>query len=270
MRTALVTLRLLLAGLVTAFALPAQAEPCHGRALAALQRLAPEGYEVYRRASDKKFFTDWIKCDNVQLGLTTAVHETVHMLTEEYRAYPLIDGRRVPRVAERRSLFPPRLAAGKFDGSSTYVEIYMKPGAASSAEEFDYLLNELNAYTHDLHAAVKLQSIAEPGQTVHHRDGLAALMAFVSAYTEETRRRHPAAWAELQKPEVRRTVATLWAQAEEVMGNSCRARDYGWEAPKFLEHFCKATIHHALGTLLARPPRCPISCKLDRNAMSAQ
>jgi hypothetical protein len=239
----------------------AAAAPCHAPALEQLSRLAPEGYQVYRRAKDKSFFTNWISCDNVQLGLTTAVHETVHMITEEENAYPLIDGRRLPRVPERRPMFPPKLAAGGFDASSTYVETYMKPGAATSAEEFGYLLNELNAYTHDLHAAVQLRSLSLPGQSVHHRDGLAALMAFVAAYTEHARTRHPATWSELQRPELRRTVATLWAQSEEVMGNSCRTPDYGYEAPVFLDHFCRATIHHALGALLGRPPRCPVSCK---------
>jgi hypothetical protein len=239
----------------------AAAAPCHAPALEQLSRLAPEGYQVYRRAKDKKFFTDWISCDNVQLGLTTAVHETVHMITEEENAYPLIDGRHLPRVPERRPLFPPKLAAGGFDPASTYVETYMKPGAATSAEEFGYLLNELNAYTHDLHAAVQLRSLSLPGQSVHHRDGLAALMAFVAAYTEHARTRHPETWGELQRPALRQTVAILWAQSEEVMGNSCRTPDYGYEAPAFLEHFCRATIHHALGALLGRPPRCPVSCK---------
>lgn len=239
----------------------AAAAPCHAPALEQLARLAPEGYQVYRKAKDKQFFTSWISCDNVQLGLTTAVHETVHMITEEENAYPLIDGRRLPRVPERRPLFPPRLAAGNFDPANTYVETYMRPGAATSAEEFGYLLNELNAYTHDLHAAVQLRALSVPGQSVHHRDGLAALMAFVAVYTEQARTRHVDTWRALQEPALRRTVATLWAQAEEVMGNSCRTPDYGYEAPVFLEHFCRATIHHALGTLLGRPPRCPVSCK---------
>jgi hypothetical protein len=137
----------------------------------------------------------------------------------------------------------------------------MRPGAATSAEEFGYLLNELNAYTHDLHAAVQLRSLSPPDRSVHHRDGLAALMAFVAAYTEQARTRHPETWRELQRPELRHTVTTLWAQAEVVMGNSCRTPNYGYEAPIFLEHFCKATIHHALGTLLGRPPLCPVSCK---------
>ena len=244
------------------------AAPCHVPALEQLSRLAPEGYQVYRKAKDKKFFMSWISCDNVQLGLTTAVHETVHMITEEENAYPLIDGRRLPRVPERRPLFPPKLAAGSFDPASTYVETYMKPGAATSAEEFGYLLNELNAYTHDLHAAVQLKSLSVPGQSVHHRDGLAALMAFVAAYTEKARTHHPDTWRELQRPDLRRTVATLWAQSEEVMGNSCRTPDYGFEAPVFLEHFCRATIHHALGALLGRPPRCPVSCR-EKHVTSA-
>ncbi len=248
----------------------AEAAPCHGQAIAQLQRLAPEGYDVYRRATDKSFFLNWISCDNVQLGLTTAVHETVHMLTEEYNAYPLINGKRLARVPERRPLFPPRLAAGHFDPTSTYVETYMRPGAATSAEEFGYLLNELNAYTHDLHAAVQLRSLSEPGRSVHHRDGLAALMAFVAVYTEEARKSHPETWRELQRPDLRRTVAVLWQQAEDVMGHSCRTPNYAMEAPAYLAHVCRLTFRHALGSLLGRPPLCPISCRRDRTATNLQ
>lgn len=263
----------LLACCITLFNIesPAQAAECHGRALKKLQELAPQGYSVYQNAPDKKFFWNWVKCDDVQLGLTTAVHETVHMLTEEYNAYPLINGKRLPRLPERRPLFPPRLASQHFNAESGFVTTYMKPGSASSAEEFGYLLNELNAYTHDLHAAVQLVSLGSPGRSVYHRDGLAALMAFVSTYTEEARAKHPETWRELQNnTELRRTVATLWDQAEQVMGNSCRTDGYGLEAPEFLEHFCKATIKHALGTLLGRPPLCPISCKIDRTARRQQ
>jgi hypothetical protein len=265
MRVALAASALLLLAVT-----PARAEPCHASALAQLSRLAPEGYEVYRRVKDKSFFTSWINCDNVQLGLTTAVHETVHMLTEEYNAYPLIDGAKLPRVPERRPLFPPRLASGHFDASSTYVETYMRPGAATSAEEFGYLLNELNAYTHDLHAAVQLRSLSLPGLSVHHRDGLAALMAFVAVYTEEARGKHPDTWRELQRPELRRTVSVLWQQAEQVMGNSCRTPGYAMEAPSYLAHVCRQTFKHALGALLGRPPLCPISCRLDRTARNTR
>lgn len=255
--------------------LDATPKECHPRALAQLKRLAPEGWKVYEQTKDKSFFTRWITCENIQLGLTTAVHETVHLLTEGNEGYPLIMGGKLPRVSQtkrRRAFFPPRLTSHQFDDSSNFVTTYLKPGAASSADEFDYLLNEFNAYTHDLHAAIQLVSIGNRGQDVYHRDGLAALMSFVAAYVERARTEHPDTWKSLQEQPTRRVVTTLWAQAEQVMANSCRLSRYGFEATGYLtQHVCKADIRHGLGELLGRPPLCPVTCVRagERTAMPA-
>ena len=40
----------------------------------------------------KADFVRWITCDDIQLSLTTAVHESVHLLTHEKDGYPLIEG----------------------------------------------------------------------------------------------------------------------------------------------------------------------------------
>jgi hypothetical protein len=242
------------------FSAPSVAAECHSKALEKLRKLSPEGYRVYKLSGDAKDFLHWVTCDDVQLGLSTAVHETVHLLTEKLDAYPLIDGRRLPRVHQRRTFFPPRSVHNRFDPRSTYVSTYLGPGAATSADEFGYLLDELNAYTHDLSAAVQLDSIASRDREVYHRDGLAALMAFVASYVEAAQREHPDTWRELARPEVRTVVATLWEQAETVMGRSCRTRNYGHEAPRFLAPVCKADARHGLGRLLGRPPLCPVRC----------
>ncbi|MCB1519275.1 MAG: hypothetical protein KDJ37_01735 [Hyphomicrobiaceae bacterium] len=242
---------------------PAQAaggEACKSRALADLKRLHPAGHRIYAGLANKSDFTHWITCDDVQLGLATAVHEGVHVLTEEIDAYPLIGGGRLRRVPASEALFPPRVLAPRFDAASTYVETYLRPGAATSAEEFGFLLDEFNAYAHDLHAAIALRRLATPGQSASHRDGLAALMAFVAAYIGEAERAHPATWRRLLSSDVRPTVARLWSQAEQVMGASCSIPDFGDETPAFLAPVCRATAQSALGTLLGRPPLCPVRC----------
>ena len=243
---------------------------CHAKALRDLKQLAPEGYAIYTRTVNKPDFLHWVTCDDVQLGLTTAVHETVHLQTEELNAYPLITGERLPRVAEGRTFFPPRLIASKFDPESMYVSTYLMPGAASSAGQLRYLLDEFNAYAHDLNAAVKLQAIADPGRDVYHRDGLAALMSFVAAYVEDARARYPATWAELQKPLVKKTVVGLWTQAERVMSSSCRSPRIGLEAPLYLSKVCSATIKHGLAVMLGRPPVCPIGCTAEPQTAQAR
>lgn len=247
------------ATLVGSFA-PANAEPCHARALEEVRRVSPDGYAIYQKLKNKSDFTRWITCDNLQLGLTTAVHEGVHILSDEVGGYPLIGGGIATRVTETRLLFPPRVLAQKFNSASSYVETYLTVGKATSAEEFGYLLDEMNAYSHDLHTAIKVRHLAPPSETAFHRDGPAALMAFVAAYVERARQENGDAWRTLQDPKIRKTVNTLWAQAEDVMGASCRTPDYAMETPEYLTPVCAANIRHGLGQLLGRPPLCPITC----------
>src|ERR1700759_2225717 len=87
-------------------------DACHSRAVAELHRYSPHGYAVYQAMSDKNLFLTWIICDDIQTELSTAVHESVHILTEEKDAFPLIDGGSVPRPHEVSHFFPPREIAG--------------------------------------------------------------------------------------------------------------------------------------------------------------
>lgn len=225
-----------------------------------LARLSPEGHAVYTAATDKKFFMNWITCDDVQLGLATAVHETVHMLTEEKNAYPLISGGSIKREHALSSFYAPREVAKRFDGGSTYVQTYLMPNAASSADDFTYLLDELNAYTHDLNSVIKLQSLHKgPGQ-VDHRDGLSALMAFVAAYTETAKQGHPQTWKGLQQPEVKKLVSTLWGQAETVLQASCGIPGIGMDDRKYIGFVCDKKNSSAMGDLLGRPTACFSTC----------
>jgi hypothetical protein len=251
---------------------PAKADTCVAKALEEVRRVSPDGYAVYQRLRNKEDFTRWIKCDNLQLALTTAVHEGVHLLSDQVNGYPLINGQVLPRVTQRRGFFPPRFLAQKFNAKSSFVETYLTPGHASSADEFEYLLDEFNAYTHDLHTAIRVRHLAPPSETAFHRDGPAALMAFVAEYLEKARQENGEAWRALQDPQVRRVVNTLWAQAEDVMGASCRTPDYALDTPEFLTPVCSANINHGLGQMLGRPPLCPVAClnKQPRKVRSSQ
>ena len=171
---------------------------CTTSNLETLRQTVPEGYSIFQRLGDKSSFTVWFKCEDRQLDLTTAVHEGTHVLTAEIQAYPLISGQTATIVGEIRKLFRPGVLAPRFPAASAYVASYLMPGQASSAEEFGYLLNELNAYSHDLNAAVKLRHLAQQDYNVMHRDGLAALMAFTAAYVERARTDDGDAWAILQ------------------------------------------------------------------------
>lgn len=241
----------------------ALAKPCHPTAIRALERFSPEGFRVFRHYPDKADFKRWIECDDLQGGLATAVHETIHAVTANRDAYPLVRGGTAWRVPESPDFYPPRLLRSMFSAESQYVISYLTPGAASSADFFRYLLDELNAYSHDLNTIVHLDSIRERDFESGHRDGLAALMAFVATYVDMAHRRHPRTWSALQTPKVRRTVVTLWEQAVDVMGRSCHLARYSFETPGYLAKVCGATDRHGLGRLLGHPPRCPIRCKIQ-------
>ena len=73
----------------------AAAGDCKPAAIERLHAAAPEGVAIYQKIKEKKFFLTWISCEEAQLGLPTAVHESVHYITAETDAFPLINGGQV-------------------------------------------------------------------------------------------------------------------------------------------------------------------------------
>lgn len=241
----------------------AEAGDCRPGAIERLHASAPEGFAVYQQVKDKKFFLGWISCDEAQLGLPTAVHESVHYITAETDAFPLVHGGQLKRPHEVSAFFAPSLIAGKFKASD-FGAIYLRRAGASSSSDFLYLLDELNAYTHDLNTAVNLSRSGGPVEQddlqVDHRDGLAALMAFVALYAERAEESEPATWSGLQQPRVAKTVSELWARAEKVMASSCGIPNFGTQDKYFIRQFCQDRPLAALQKILGRAPVCPTAC----------
>jgi hypothetical protein len=234
---------------------------CQPQALRDLERLSPQGHAVYKVMADKRHFLRFLTCDDVVLGLATAVHESVHLLTSEKEAYPLIDGGVAKRPSESLRFFPPREIARQFDARDAYVQTYLRRGAASSADDFRFLLDELNAYSHDLNSSVRLVSLRRPEHgEVGHRDGLAALMSFVMSYADTARQSVPATWENLQRPETKETVRTLWTQAEKALDSSCRVPAFGRDDRKSIGFLCDPKNGTGLANLLGRAPVCPATC----------
>jgi hypothetical protein len=233
---------------------------CQAQGLRELERLSPQGFAVYRAIDDKKFFTNWISCGSAQLSLSTAVHESVHHLTASKDGYFLLDGRVLRRPPELAKLAPPKQIASAFR-SDTYVQTYLRPRAATSADDFTYLLDELNAYTHDLNAAVNLVPLSKPSDgNISNRDGLGALMSFVMKYADTAKRSNSATWKTLQSAEPRQAIRTLWAQAEKVMASSCGIPRFGVNDRHYVAFICNGANSEALGEILGRPVLCPRSC----------
>lgn len=243
-----------------ASAAPRVGQPgCHTRAVADLQRLAPRGYAVYQAMSDKKDFLRWVTCDDVQLGLATGVHESVHLLTEERDAYQLVDGSSIRRPHQLSKFFPPKVIARNFDAQDAYVQSYLRPGGASSKDDFMYLLDEMNAYSHDLKTAVDLVSLRRRDRDVDHRDGLASIMSFVMAYADTAKKSQPSTWQRLLHPEPRRVLQTLWTQAETVLTSSCSIPAFGKNREP-IRFMCEAGNSAALSDVLGRAPVCASEC----------
>jgi hypothetical protein len=228
-----------------------------------LRASARDGFAVYQQIPDKKFFLGWLMCDDEQLNLPTAVHESVHFITAENDAYPLVNGGEIKRPHEVSQFFAPSLIAGKFKPSDL-VSTYLRRGQASSATDFLYLLDELNAYTHDLNAAIDLSGLHSAEQQTDNRDGLAGLMAFVAIYAQTAEESDPDTWSGLQKPQVAKTVSELWARAERVMTSSCGLPNFGTEDKGYIRQFCQAKPQSSLGKILGRAPVCPTECLKDR------
>src|SRR3954453_10979049 len=243
--------------------LAAAAADCRPTAIEQLRAAAPEGFGIYEKIQDKKFFAGWINCGEPQFALPTAVHESVHYITAETDAFPLTGGGRVKGAHEVSSFFAPSLIADKFKPND-FVTTYLRPGAASSSNDFLYLLDELNAYTHDLNTAVNLsrsQADVEQGKgEVDHRDGLASLMAFLALYVERAEESEPATWNGLQQPRVTKTVSELWGRAEKVMASSCGIPNFGTLDKALIRQFCQRRPQASLHRILGRAPVCPSAC----------
>jgi hypothetical protein len=240
-----------------------EAGDCRAVAVERLRASAPEGFAVYQAIRDKEFFLGWLSCEEAQLGLPTAVHESVHYITAEIDAFPLVHGGQVKRPHDVSAFFAPSLIAGKFKAGD-FVTTYLRPGSASSAGDFLYLLDELNAYTHDLNTAVRLSRsrghVEDGALQVDHRDGLAALMAFVALYVERAEQSEPATWSGLREPRVAKAVSELWGRAEQVMASSCGIPDFGTEDRPLIRQFCEGRPQASLHKILGRAPVCPTAC----------
>ena len=216
--------------------------------------------------TNKKQFLFFLTCDNVQLGLATAVHESVHMLTEQKDAYPLISGGSVKRVHQVSRFSAPREIAKKFDQGDIYVQTYLRRGSASSADDVTYLLDELNAYSHDLNSAIKLVALHKGGGQVDHRAGLAALMSFTMGYVDAARQQKSPTWQGLQRLEVKQLIQALWSQAETVLVGSLGVQGIGGE--KYLRFLCNRSNGGGLAELLDRPAMSARACGLPGTAPS--
>jgi hypothetical protein len=197
-----------------------------------------------------KFFWNWIDCTDLVMSISTAVHESHHMLSAN-KGYQLIDHTVVPRVTGVR--YAPRKMIGRdFPKDDTYVQTYLT-NLASSSEEFDYLLDELNAYSVDTQVSLELKNHLVPG--TGYRDGLSALMSFVMDYAKKS-----GALTKSQLIAARPELEALWKQAESQYTKSCAVPGFASGDEVFVDFLAKKDNWKGLEAVLGRKLNLPPSC----------
>ena len=141
-------------------------------ALDRLRASSPGGFSIYEQTGESAFLVGWIDCADAQFDLSTAVHESAHFIASETDMFPLVGGGAIERPHEVSAFYPPAAIADRFKHDD-FAAIYLRGGKASSSGDFLYLLDELNAYSHDLATAVDLRALTAPDEAVDHRDGCA-------------------------------------------------------------------------------------------------
>jgi hypothetical protein len=85
-------------------------------------------------------------------------------------------------------------------------------------------------------------------------------MTFVMAYADVAQKKQPATWQGLLRPEPRRVVQTLWAQAETTLASSCGIPDFGMKDREYIGFLCEQKNSSAMAEVLGRAPICPSAC----------
>ena len=114
-----------------------------------------------------RFFAQW--CPDTP----TAVHETTHYLSQN-GSYRMAGGALLARPDTSSLPAPMRVLRGMFHGD--YADVYLTH-QSSSGDSYEYLLDELNAYS--------VETIDAPSSD--GRNGLAAIRSFVNAYRARVR-----------------------------------------------------------------------------------
>lgn len=223
------------------------------------------------------FFT-YVDCSDLGFSLSTAFHEGMHGLNgfdKNPDCFPLLDGKSVscPYDDLDRRLIEPRTIARDypFDRNDLNVKTYLlgvepdngKPvGGSNGGTDFNRLLDELNAWTHDaaLNTDLRAKGIAQASDLDNSRLGTMQLMTFIMAYAHYAKRKNPGTWKMLTEPKTRKTVSLLWHQAEAVVQRTCGAGQKSVHRAS-LNFLCEAKYQEGIEGITSQRVRCPANCR---------
>lgn len=256
----------LLFGITLQSALAAASEPsCTDEAIRILKQNSSHGYRVYLDRKDRKFFSRFLDCDDIPNSLSTAVHESVHTMwrRSRYREHPyyLPDG--TWAKVEFRDLFHREELlqdlGGKARPNNSYDESYL---ASTGNQDITMVLEELNAYIHDLIVTKDLAPLMPGTMQVSGRDGLATFMHYLKLYLHRAKVKHPRDWEEISGSQAYvATIRAMWSFAEKALREACPIPRIGIRDQVILGDVyapeSAGALEELLGAPLKRPGECP-------------
>jgi hypothetical protein len=232
---------LLVLALVTPSPTKAAVAPCLPNVLDVLSQKDPNGTGVYTTLANPDKFSFWLDCSDANFAAPSAVHESTHLINFKHstfaRASYYLPGGTFMSVPRHRGEFFPRNEINLSLATSElgiYFRTYLT--GEGSKQELPVLLDELNAYTHDLMTGTALQSLIPSNQHVSERDGLAVFMYYLELYLKRARLAHPKAWQIISTDaEYRALLKALWANAETALRAACPFEALGIDDAPYLK-----------------------------------
>ena len=269
------------------------AHGCFNSMISQAKKHAPLSYKMYTRmkSQTRSMFSTVGGCSDPLKSLSGGIHEAIHLDGHfKKRRHTMISGEDLP-LLDQRSLFRPSkiyseaLAVEKevsresgvpfSDGG--YAGSYLRSASGpTSYSQFDFLLNELTAYTQDAYTESRLlkfypKSIANKGAFF--------MMSAVQIYLKRAKKSYPAAMKRLKTAKNKRILQKLWDQASLRTGELCKAmkkmnspliRKFSIpESQAYARRICSPKYTYALSEVIGTVS-CPASCLAKKDLYLAQ
>jgi len=197
-------------------------DACSSNALALLQQVDTNGYNIVRQVRDNQFFAQWLLCDTRNYGLGLAVHETFHKLDVEklsdqtHHAYYITHNEVLkihPYKLFNRGEIGLYIPVPERD---EYFQQYLE--GPSGQQDITMVLEELDAYTQGTITDSKLVDYMNENERQSTRDGVATFMYYTELYVKRGREAHPTHWRKMAgDPAYLTLIQRLWQRAEDTL-----------------------------------------------------
>jgi len=246
-------IRFLIISVFALFSLTGAAVACNkDQLISKMKSLYPAGQQVYSMMiakNQKDFFKFWLDCDNPSSSISTAIHESIHTISIDGSYYLTVNNQKLSRVVLPEKYPAPKTVARFLPKGDIYVETYLL-GESSSKDNLEFVLEELNAYTHDSRAGRALRPL-DTEFFPSYNDGTLAMMNILSEYIK----RVPFSVTEKEKS----VIQSIWKTAETEISKSCSDNSAITNIGQVHSaQICKSTTHM---NRLGISPNCSKLCR---------